>query len=132
MLDPQNEKSWKRIQEIEAPRERDLTPEPVPFAKPQFTQAIQSITIEEAKSIVFEARVIPVGDPSMQIQWFLDDAPLKQSNRFTINEDFGLCVLRIENVNVYDIGTYSCKAINKEGAAITNASLSVISKFFIF
>lgn len=121
------------MQELEAPRLPVETPEPAPFAKPQFTQPIQSIAdVCEGKAVVFEARVIPVGDPLMQIQWFLDDAPLKQSNRFTMNEDFGLCVLRIASVGVHDIGTYSCKAVNKEGAAITNASLSVIGKFIQF
>lgn len=81
---------------------------------------------------MFEARIIPVGDPLMQIQWFLDDAPLKQSNRFTMNEDFGLCVLRITSVSVHDEGIYSCKATNKEGAAITTASLSVIGNIFFY
>lgn len=61
-------------------------------------------------------------------QWFLNDTPLKQSNRFTIQEEFGLVVLRINGVSVHDQGVYSCKAVNKEGAAMTNASLSVVGE----
>uniref|UniRef100_A0A915DZ78 Ig-like domain-containing protein n=1 Tax=Ditylenchus dipsaci TaxID=166011 RepID=A0A915DZ78_9BILA len=129
LLDPQQEESWRRIQEMEAPKAVAEAAEPAPFAKPQFTQPLQSLAdVPEGQVAVFQGRVIPVNDPSMQIQWFLNDTPLKQSNRFTMSEDFGQVMLRINGVGVHDSGVYSCKAVNKEGAAITNASLSVIGE----
>ena len=69
LLDPQHEESWKRVQELEAPRPAAPEAEPVQFAKPQFTQPLQSLAdIPEGSLAVFEARVIPVNDPSLQIQ----------------------------------------------------------------
>lgn len=126
MLDTQREESWRRIQELEAPRPETEQPEPAIYTKPQFTQALQSIADLPDNSVaVFEARVIPVNDPSLKLQWFFNDTPLRQSNRYTMSEDFGHVILRIAGVGVHDSGVYSCKAVNQEGASITNASLSV-------
>lgn len=70
LLDPQHEKSWQRIQEMETPKERPEEPEPAPFPKPQFTQPMQSqADVPEGSVVLFEARVIPINDPNMQIQW---------------------------------------------------------------
>ena len=56
---------------------------------------------------------------------FRNDQPLIQSNRYAIGEEFGHVWLRIVGVGLHDAGVYSCKAVNREGAAMTNASLSV-------
>lgn len=124
--DPQHEESWRRIQEIEAPKPAPEEPEPVAYTAPQFTQPLQSVgDAPEGSIVVFEGRIIPVNDPNLQIQWFRDDQPLIQSNRYAILNDFGHVVLRIHGVTSFDNGVYSCKAVNKEGAAISNAALSV-------
>jgi len=105
LLDTQHATSWQRIQEMEAPKEVPEAPEPAPLGKPQFTQPLQSLAdVPEGQSAVFEGRVVPTNDPSMQIQWFLNDSPLGQSNRFTMHENFGQVTLRINGVGVHDSG----------------------------
>lgn len=131
MLDPQHEESWRRVQELEAPRPEPEPTETPAYPKPQFTQPLQSIAdLPEGQMAIFEGEVIPINDPGLQLEWFFNDTPLRQSNRYTITEAFGHVVLRIGGVGVHDSGVYSCKAWNQEGAAITNASLSVIGKNF--
>lgn len=126
LLDTQNDASWQRIQELEAPKPEAPEPEPVAYAAPQFTQPLQSVAdAAEGSIVVFEGRVIPVNDPNLQIQWFRDDTELLLSNRYGIIQDFGHIALRIHGVTSFDEGVYSCKAVNQEGAAISNASLSV-------
>ena len=128
LLDSQHPSSWSRIQELEAPRPIEEAPELGPYAKPQFTQPLQSLAdVAEGSMAVFQARVIPVNDPNLQIQWFLNDQPLGQSNRFAIHQDFGQVALHIAGVTPYDAGVFSCKAVNLEGAAITSASLNVLT-----
>lgn len=76
----------------------------------------------------------------MQIQWFLNDQPLQQSNRHAITNDckllnffelnsylslVGYVALRINGATSFDNGTYSCKAVNAAGGTISNASLTV-------
>ncbi|CAD5224123.1 unnamed protein product [Bursaphelenchus okinawaensis] len=126
LSDTQHEESWRRIQEIEAPKSEQPEAEPTVYPAPQFTQPLQSIADASENSIVvFEGRVIPINDPNLQLQWFRDDTPLQQSNRYVIVQDFGHVALRINGVTSFDNGVYSCKAVNNEGATITNASLSV-------
>uniref|UniRef100_A0A0N5C356 Ig-like domain-containing protein n=1 Tax=Strongyloides papillosus TaxID=174720 RepID=A0A0N5C356_STREA len=124
---PFNENSWARIQEIEAPKAAPEPAAPVVYQKPTFTQPLKSISgLPEGQSAFFECNVIPVNDPNLQIQWFFNDTPLNQSNRYTMSNDFGYVTLRISPVYTHDAGVYSCKAINNEGNAVTNASLEVI------
>nr|CAD2187171.1 unnamed protein product [Meloidogyne enterolobii] len=126
LLDVQHEESWRRIQEIEAPREPVPEPEPIQYPKPQFTQPLQSqADVIDGSLVLFEAKVTPINDPNMQIQWFRNDQPLMQSNRYAIGEEFGHVWLRIVSVGLHDAGVYTCKAVNREGAAMTNASLTV-------
>ncbi|KAL3105626.1 hypothetical protein niasHT_021729 [Heterodera trifolii] len=128
LTDTLHDASWVRIQEIEAPREAPPEPEPVQYPKPQFTQPLQSQADAPENSVVlFEARLVPINDPGMQLQWYRNDQPLLQSNRYHIGEEFGHVWLRIVGVGLHDVGTYSCKAVNKEGAAMTNASLTVVA-----
>lgn len=62
---------------------------------------------------------------SLRHNRYLNDQPLMQSNRHQIGEQFGHVWLRIIGCALHDAGTYTCKAVNKEGAAMTNASLSI-------
>lgn len=71
LMDTLHDASWARIQEIEAPREPAPEPEPVQYAKPQFTQPLQSqADMPEGTVVLFEARVTPINDPQMQLQWY--------------------------------------------------------------
>ena len=125
-LDPQHEESWRIIQQMEIPKEPAPEPEAKQFAAPQFTQQLQSQSdVPEGIVVLFEARVIPTDDPNLQIQWYRDDQPLMQSNRYAIGEEFGHVWLRVASVGLHDAGNYSCKAVNNEGEAMTSASLSV-------
>ncbi|KAM3716725.1 Kettin [Dirofilaria immitis] len=127
LAEVQHPKSWKRIQEIEAPKAIPTAPEPTVYAKPTFTQPLKSIAdVPEGGVVLLEARVIPVNDPKLQIQWFHSDAPLQQSSWHTMTNDFGCVTLRISPVYSHHSGVYSCKAVNEQGAAITSANVSVI------
>uniref|UniRef100_F1KPJ7 Titin n=1 Tax=Ascaris suum TaxID=6253 RepID=F1KPJ7_ASCSU len=129
LADVQHVESWKRIQEIEAPKAAPAPLEPTIYAKPTFTQPLQSVAdVPEGGIALLQARVIPVNDPNLQILWFHNDAPLMQSNWYTMSNDFGCVSLRIAPVYPHHSGVYSCKAVNQQGAAITSASLSVLGE----
>ncbi|MFH4979231.1 hypothetical protein AB6A40_005940, partial [Gnathostoma spinigerum] len=128
LADVMHDESWRRIQEIEAPKPAPAPAEPTVYPKPTFTQPLQSIAdIPEGGVAVLEARVIPVNDPNLKILWFHNDAPLQDSNWHTMTNDFGCVTLRISPVYPKAAGVYSCKAVNDQGTAITSASLSVQS-----
>lgn len=67
-----HDQSWQRIQEIEAPRQPAPEPEAPVYQAPSFTQPLQSqADVPEGSVVVFEGKLIPVGDPSMHIQVIL-------------------------------------------------------------
>uniref|UniRef100_A0A1I7XKV9 Titin n=1 Tax=Heterorhabditis bacteriophora TaxID=37862 RepID=A0A1I7XKV9_HETBA len=106
----QHEASWQRIQ----------------YGKPTFTQPLQSVAdLSEGGVALLEARVIPVNDPNLHIQWFFNDAPLLESNWIATNNDFGNVSLRIAPVHARHSGVYCCKAYNEHGTAVTSASITV-------
>lgn len=47
-----------------------IAPESAVYAKPTFTQPLKSMAdVPEGSAVLLEARVIPVNDPKLQIQW---------------------------------------------------------------
>lgn len=73
--DVQHEESWRRIQEIEAPKDVKEEVEPGPKGPPKFTSQIISVPeLVEGQPSHFETTVEPVGDPNLRIQWFLGES----------------------------------------------------------
>lgn len=50
------------------------------------------------------------------------------ANRLTTMHDFGYVALNMKYVNPEDSGTYTCRATNELGQAVTSASLIVQCK----
>ncbi|VDO67652.1 unnamed protein product [Heligmosomoides polygyrus] len=124
--DTMHDASWKRIQEIEAPRAPAPEPAGPVYDKPTFTHPLQSIAdIPEGGVALLEAKVIPINDPNLRIQWFFNDSPLQDSNWIATNNDFGNVSLRIAPCHARHSGVYSCKATNDNGVAVTSASVGV-------
>ncbi|KAI6199682.1 hypothetical protein M3Y96_00652800 [Aphelenchoides besseyi] len=126
VVDPIHQASWNRIQELEAPKAPLPEPEEATYEAPQFTQPLVSqADVAENAMVRLAGYVYPADDPNLQLQWYKDDQPLGSSNRHTMSFDFGHVALLISKVTSLDNGVYSCKAVNKHGAAISNASLTV-------
>lgn len=54
---------------------------------------------------------------------------MNAANRLTTMHDFGYVALNMKYVNPEDSGTYTCRAINELGQAVTSAQLVVQCKF---
>lgn len=66
--------------EAAGPAQRPEIPEPVTRQRPVFTQPLQNIdSISEAQTAHFECRLIPVGDPTLKVEWFRNEKPLEDS-----------------------------------------------------
>uniref|UniRef100_A0A8R1HM90 Ig-like domain-containing protein n=1 Tax=Caenorhabditis japonica TaxID=281687 RepID=A0A8R1HM90_CAEJA len=124
--DTQHAQSWQRIQEIEAPKAPAADAEGPVYEKPSFIQPLQSVgDLPEGSVALLEARLIPVNDPNLRVQWFFNDQPLMESNWISTSNDFGCVSLRIAPVYARHTGVYSCKAWNDNGNAVTSANVGV-------
>lgn len=77
-LDTQHPEGMKRIQKLEqkAPQ-RAEEPEKA-FDKPIFTQLLTGPSeLWEGQHAHFECRVVPVGDPTLRLEWFVNGVELK-------------------------------------------------------
>ena len=50
----------------------------VTYQKPMFTQPLQNVDrVNEGQTVHLEARLIPVGDPKLTVDWFRNEQPLQ-------------------------------------------------------
>lgn len=128
-LDTQHPESVRKLQQLERPT-APLPSEPErQFEKPIFTQLLSGpAELWEGQHAHFEARVVPVGDPNMRIEWYVNGVELQMGSRFRTTNDFGFVSLDINSVVAEDSGIYMCKAINLAGEAVSSTSTKVKSR----
>lgn len=77
---------------------------------PKFTSQIQSLAgLKDGQSAHFECTLVPVGDPDMKVEWFVNGKPIRHSTRIKPVSDFGYVLLDIAYVQSHDSGEYVCK-----------------------
>ena len=86
------------------------------------------MNIREGGFAHFEARLEPMGDHTMTVDWFKDGRPVDASSRITSFFNFGYVALTIKQVASHDSGVYTCVARNAKGQAQTEAKLTTVSK----
>jgi titin len=126
----QNEVGLEQIQYLEdkSRYQRQETIEETSKQAPIFTTSLKNIEIREGQRAHFECRLIPVSDPYLKVEWFHNNKPVKSGSRFTETNNFGFVALDIMACMPEDSGTYTCRAINQLGEAITSAIAVVHSR----
>lgn len=132
-LESVHEGAMERIQELEdhSRYQRKSATEETVTQAPMFTLPIKDLRVAENQAAHFEARLIPVGDPRLKVEWYRNGVAIQASNRLTTMHDFGYVALNMKYVNPEDSGTYTCRAVNDLGEAVTSAALVVQCKYKI-
>lgn len=130
----QNEAGLEQIQHLEdrSRYHRTESQDEVTKQAPVFTTSLKNVDIKEGQRAHFECRLIPVSDPTMKVEWYHNNQPLKSGSRFTETNNFGFVALDILACLPEDSGTYTCRAINALGEAVTSAISSVHTKKAIY
>lgn len=131
--DTMHDSAMEQIQYLESQKGHRLTQEDMDINQaPNFTKNLKNIDTIEGTNIHLEARLQPIGDTSMRVEWFFNDQPLKVGHRFRPAYDFDYVALDLLSVYPVDSGIYTCRATNKLGQAVTSASVKVIGKIYCF
>jgi hypothetical protein len=133
ITDPQLPRSFKtgtdsilRLEENRIRRgDYDMAGDEVDARPPVFISKIKDIQVIEGQPAHFDCRVEPIGDGSMQINWFHNEQPIQIGSRIHTISDFGFVVLDIDWTFKRDSGTYTCRAQNRYGVAEVSANLVV-------
>lgn len=126
-MDAQHPEGLDRIQELEQPKQFGLVeiPDRECDAPPKLLGNLMDITLNEHDDVQFDVKLVPVNDPTMSVEWFLNNQPLYNGSRFHYQNDFGLCVLNIHSVIAEDAGIYSIVARNALGEDSRKCVLTV-------
>ena len=84
--------------------------------------------IEEGRNAHFEAKLEPITDPNLQVEWLRDGEPVTVGHRFRPVHDFGYVALDIVGAIEEDSGVYTCRATNLAGQAEFSLRLDCKSK----
>lgn len=68
----------------------------------------------------------------MKVEWYKDGRPITASSRITTIFNFGYVSLNIMHLRAEDAGSYTVRAVNRLGEAISSASLHVFGEYNIF
>ena len=92
---------------------------------PKIVEPLQDGEVQEGCCFEFRAKV--TGKPMPHISWFKDGICVDRSRNFTIGEQDGHCVLRIDKAYLEDSTEFKLKATSNLGQAATSAKLRVKS-----
>lgn len=95
------------------------------YDPPVFIIPLKDMTQYEGGRAHFEAKIHPVGDPTMKVDWYKDGKSLSMSARINTTYRFGFIALDILGLSDYDQGVYTCVISSATGSAESSASLLV-------
>lgn len=86
-MDTQHPEGMKKIQRLEEASPRRADEPDREFEKPIFTQVLTGPSeLWEGQHAHYEARVVPVGDPSLRFEWYINGVELKMGNYIFFNK----------------------------------------------
>ena len=103
---------------------------PVPI-KPKFLTQMKDQMLNESMTSHFEAKLEPIADSTLRVEWYKDGRPLPYGSRFKQIHDFGYVALDIRQLIAEDSGVYTCVATNQMGQDQISVNL-VCKRKFIF
>jgi hypothetical protein len=124
----QRPEGLEKIKQLETRQNVHSKEELRTFQKPVFTMPLQNVEKEENQNVRFAARLIPVGDPTLNVKWFKNGQIIETGSRINMIHDFGCVSLEITGLRSSDEGIYECKATNSLGEAVTTAECKVAAK----
>lgn len=106
-----------------------MPPDDSLMCKPEFTKALQDLTINDGDQLVLTCHV--KGDPDPQITWAKNGKSIASSDIMDLKYKNGIATLTIHEVFPEDEGVYTCTATNSISAVETKCKLTVKRKNII-
>merc|ERR1711963_347845 len=92
---------------------------------PQFVKPLKNVDTAEGQNVHLEARLLPTGDSTMNVEWTLNGKPLKTGHKIRPAYDFDYVALDLLTIYPEDSGIYTCHARNAYGEAQSSATIKV-------
>ena len=122
-----HESALQQINYLESQRVTQTQEEGLTTQAPIFTASVRDLQVVEGAPAHFEAKLVPIGDPTLKVEWLKDGKPIDASNRMSTLHDFGFVAMDLKYTRPSDAGRYSIRAVNTLGEATVSANLRVVS-----
>ncbi|XP_074070774.1 myosin light chain kinase, smooth muscle isoform X2 [Macrotis lagotis] len=90
---------------------------------PRFATKLSRVVAREGQTGRFSCKI--TGRPQPQVTWLKGEVPLEPSARIHMLEKTGVQVLEIQEVQLSDVGIYTCIAVNVAGKASMSSELII-------
>ncbi|XP_027700953.1 myosin light chain kinase, smooth muscle [Vombatus ursinus] len=90
---------------------------------PRFATKLSRVVAREGQTGRFSCKI--TGRPQPQVTWLKGEVPLEPSARIHMLEKTGVQVLEIQEVQLSDVGVYTCIAVNVAGKASMSSELII-------
>lgn len=131
MFDSEHPESLQKLQYLDDSsryQRRETMEEVAVKIKPRFLTKLKDVFLKEGMSAHFEAKIEPITDPNLHIDWCKDGQPIQMGSRFRLLHDFGYVALDIADVIEEDSGVYTCVATNPMGKDEISATMKCLSE----
>ena len=125
--DTLHESAMQQISYLESQKSMQTQEEGFTTQEPVFTAKMRDIQVVEGAPAHFEAKLIPIGDPKLKVEWLMNGKLIEASNRMSTLHDFGFVAMDLKYTRPSDSGVYSIRASNALGEATISANLRVVS-----
>merc|ERR1712041_1518 len=98
------------------------------YSAPQFLTPLKDVSVMEGQRSHFEAKVGPVGDPSLSVEWFCNGNIITASSRINTSCQFGFVSMDMLHTTASDMGEYVCVVKSDSGSAKSSCRLVVQQK----
>merc|ERR1711990_125710 len=116
----------QKFQQVEMPAESDDVAKERREQYPVIMTRMQNQTVKEGEPVRFFVEF--VAWPVPKVVWYREGREIELSDFFKFSSGDGHCELNIKQALLLEEGTFHCKIINKNGYAMTKASLTVLPK----
>ncbi|KAH0621550.1 hypothetical protein JD844_022945 [Phrynosoma platyrhinos] len=90
---------------------------------PFFTKPLRNIDSAVSSSCHLDCRVS--GSHPIKVSWFKNDKEITPSPKYTLRYEEGSASLEIKQLDISDVGVYSCRATNSAGSKESSSTLTV-------
>ncbi|XP_016288991.2 myosin light chain kinase, smooth muscle isoform X2 [Monodelphis domestica] len=90
---------------------------------PRFATKLSRVVAREGQTGRFSCKI--TGRPQPQVTWLKGDVPLEPNAHIHMLEKNGMQVLEIQEVQLSDVGVYTCVAVNVAGKASMSSELII-------
>lgn len=129
-LEAQHPEGLERIKQLETARpDREEEPDRSCEGAPKLVGQLNDQVLKEGTNLHLALKLLPINDPTMHVDWYVNDRQLITGSRVSTTTEFGYIILNVKSVIAEDSGVYIVHCYNDLGETHTTCNVLVQCMF---